>query len=147
MVNEITSGISKAIMNVFPECHVHIDKVEQELNAPCFFIALLDANQEQHLGRRLWREHSYDVHYFPENELAPNSELNSVADALRIAMRYINVLEDGGGASNQVKGTNMRHEIVDGVLHFFVSFNLFVFMPEVAGDYMETISHDLTAKP
>ncbi len=146
MVNEIINGIAKAVKTEFPESKkIYIDEIEQgmaeEINRPCFFIAFLEANQEQHLGRRLWREHSFDVHYFPQNEDAPSREINGVLDRLRLALRFIDVKEDSGAGVSKIAGTDMRHEVVDGVLHFFVSFNLFVLLPAPDEPYMETVDH------
>lgn len=151
MVNEIINGIAKAVKAEFPESKkTYIDEIEQgmaeEINRPCFFIALLDASQEQHLGRRLWREHNFNVHYFPQNEGSPNREINTVLDQLRLALRFIDVKEDSGAGVSKIAGTDMRHEVVDGVLHFFVSFNLFVLLSPSDNPYMETVDHEQRIK-
>lgn len=146
MVNEIVNGIAKAIKSEYPDLKIYIDHVEQGLNRPCFFIAMLESSQKQHLNRRLWREHSFDIHYFPKDEKMPVRGFNEVIDQLRLALRYIEVAEDSGEGISKVQGTEMRHEVIDGVLHFFISFHLFVFIQPEEKPYMETLEHDLNLK-
>lgn len=145
MVNEIIDGIAKAIKTEYKSCSIYVDEVKQGLKRPCFFIALIDALQEQKLDNRLWREHIFDVHYFPAKN-APVREINSVIDTLRTSLLYISVVDVYDNKANLVRGTEMRHEIVDGVLHFFVNYNLFVLVPPENNPYMETIGVDVQVK-
>lgn len=145
MVNEITNGIALSLTKACPNYKIYIDDVQQGLNRPCFFIALVEANQTQHLGRRLWREHLFDIHYFPKKE-DDNREINAVLDTLRLCLRYVAVKEDNGQGEGLVRGTDMRHEVVDSVLHFFVNYNVFVLLPAPDDPYMETLDHVVTLR-
>lgn len=112
---------------------IHKEQVKQGLKEPCFFIMLLTSNQKQVIGKRYFREHPFDIHYFPSTR-DKNTECLDVVDKLNDAMEYITV--DG----DLVRGTKMSHEIVNDVLHFFVNYDLFVYKePEVA-DHMEDLS-------
>ena len=44
-----------------------------------------------------------------------------------------------------VRGTKMKYEVVDGVLNFFVNYDLFVYKV-AASDAMEEISENVTVK-
>lgn len=138
MVNSIMDGIAKALRSAYPTYKIYIDDVEQYLKRPAFFIALLSSEQEQKLDDRLWREHAFDIHFFPENEKKPTREINAVIDALRMALRYITVQETET-KSSLVRGTDVRHEEVDGVLHFYINFNLFVRLPKEPIPVMESL--------
>ncbi len=117
MINELIIGISQCLDIHFTDIEIFIDEMKQGIVAPCFFIQLLNAGQEQIVGNRYHREQSFDVHYFPKNS---TSELNNMSDQLMNALEYIEV--EGG----LVRGTKMHSEVVDGVLHFFVDFNLII---------------------
>jgi len=74
----------------------------------------LNASQTQELGARYMRAHSFDIHYFPRDNA--NEEAHDMAEKLYDALEWIeydDVLYQGRG---------MNHEIVDGVLHFFVDY-------------------------
>lgn len=121
MVNEITIAISQRLDDVFGEDYeVHIDELPQGFTEPCFFILTLQATQKQIVSDRYFREHSFDIHYFPRDADCPARELNEVADRLWMVLEYIH-LDDG-----PIRGTEMRRTIEDGILHFFVNYNAFM---------------------
>lgn len=137
MVNKILDGISIKLNQVFGDgTEIYADAdVKQGLKEPCFFIAVLNPSQTQMIGRRYFREHPFDVHYFPKSK-GNNIELQEMASDLFEALEYI-TLPNG----DLVHGTSMRYEVVSGVLHFFVNFNMFI-KKEKALDPMEEISID-----
>lgn len=119
MLNNILAAISQRLDDVF--CmEIYIDQLPQGFEEPCFFILTLRSNQKQIVGDRYYREHSFDVHYFPKSQHCPAREINEIADRLFMALEYV-PLPDG-----LARGTDMRREVQDGVLHFFVNYNVFV---------------------
>ena len=56
-----------------------------------------------------------------------------------MCLEYITVTGD------LVRGTKMKYEIIDGVLNFFVNYDLFVYKV-VTPDVMEEISENVTMK-
>lgn len=134
MVNEILTGISVKLNQVFGEGYeIYGDSdVVQGLTEPCFFIAILQPSQSKLIGQRYFREHPFDVQYFPK-ESRNNIELHDVASELFEALEYITLL-----SGDLVHGTSMEYEIVDGVLHFKVNYNMFL-RKEAKLDPMETI--------
>lgn len=122
MLNKIITGIAQTLDSTFnenEEYEIYVDNIEQGLNEPCFFIFTLNPSSKKLVGNRYDRTYPFDIHYFPENENS-NIEINEVTEKLFMCFEYINV--DG----NLVKGTNMKSETVDGVLHFFINFNMVV---------------------
>lgn len=120
MQNEIVVGIAQKLHNVFGDAYeIHIDSVRQDFREPCFFILPLQTAQRQIIGRRYYRESSFDVHYFPA-DTDPAEEISRMADRLFDVLEYIEV------AGALVRGTGQHTESEDGVLHFFVNYNVFL---------------------
>lgn len=118
MLNDIVKGVAKQLGAVFGEGYrVYQNDVKQGLQEPCFFIAVLNPSLEPLLGSRRMKRVPLDVHYFPEDP-GNNADLAETGDSLLEALEYI-TLPDG----NLLRGTDMSYQVVDGVLHFFVSYN------------------------
>lgn len=137
-INDVRNGVFIALKVCFPDFKRYGEEIKQGLTSPCFFVRLLSAQQDREVGRRYKRFHSFDVHYFAKN----NEDAHGVAERLYGCMEYISV---GGGIC---RGHRMRHEIVDGVLHFFVDFDFHVMRsvdPEPPMNRMtlkETLRHE-----
>ena len=137
MVNELLNGISIKLNQVFGDGYeIYGDTdVVQGLKEPCFFIAILNPSQTKLIGQRYFREHPFDVQFFPTKS-GDNVELQEVASELFLALEYITLLN-----GDLVHGTSMNYENVDGVLHFKVNYNMFLWKVEPK-DNMEDISID-----
>ena len=122
MVNELLNGISIKLNQVFGDGYeIYGDTdVVQGLKEPCFFIAILNPSQTKLIGQRYFREHPFDVQFFPTKS-GDNVELQEVASELFLALEYITLLN-----GDLVHGTTMNYENVDGVLHFKVNYNMFL---------------------
>jgi len=135
MVNDLIDGISIKLNQVFGDGkRIYSESVKQGLQEPCFFIAVLNPLQTQVIGNRYFRQQPFDIHYFPAVQ-DNNNELQEMASDLFIALEYI-TLANG----DLVRGKEMRYEVVDGVLHFFVDYNMYVRKIEVPADDMETLT-------
>lgn len=122
MVNELLNGISIKLNQVFGDGYeIYGDTdVVQGLKEPCFFIAILNPSQTKLIGQRYFREHPFDVQFFPAKS-GDNVELQEIASELFLALEYITLLN-----GDLVHGTSMNYENVDGVLHFKVNYNMFL---------------------
>ena len=141
MVSKIINGIAGELHTVFGEkCRIYRDDVEQGLQEPCFFIVPLSPARRQILGRRYRQDNPFDIHYFPSQTEQRQSEMDMVADRLFETLEYI-TLEDGA----LLRGTGMRYEIIDNVLHFFVDFNCHLFRQEEK-ENMETLESRVQVK-
>ena len=135
MVNDLIDAISIKLNQVFGDGkRIYSETVKQGLREPCFFIAVLNPLQTQMIGNRYFRQHPFDIHYFPAVQ-DNNNELQGMASDLFDALEYI-TLTNG----DLVRGSEMHYEVVDGVLHFFVDYNMFVNKVEVPADNMETLT-------
>ena len=137
MVEKIIKAISKTLNQVFgDDFEIYFSKdVRQGLKEPCFFIALVGSSRIRRIGVRYQMFNSFVVQFFPKIRRG-NIEMIGVAEQLLDALEYVQ-LSDG----DLVQGTAMNYSIQDGVLHFFVDFNMFL-KKEVALDEMETLKVD-----
>ena len=137
MVEKIIKAISKTLNQVFEDdFEIYFSKdVQQGLKEPCFFIALVGSSRIGRIGVRYQMFNSFVVQYFPKLQRG-NIEMIGVAEQLLDALEYVQ-LSDG----DLVQGTAMNYSIQDGVLQFFVDFNMFL-KKEVALDEMETLKVD-----
>jgi hypothetical protein len=137
MINEIIEAISIALNAEFPDekYEFHMEEIKQDLKEPCFFIACLEPSRTQFLGRRYEATNNFVIQYFPESS-EYQRECNDVAERMTDCLEYITT----AGDEKPIRGTNMKHETVDGVLNFFVNYDLFLIKSEetVAMESMRT---------
>ena len=119
---------------------IHREEKKQGFKEPCFFIQCLNPAEELFLGKRYFRQNQFCIQYFPEDVLHGNQECYAAAERLFSCLEY---LEVGG---DLVKGTKMRYEVVDGILHFFVNYNLFVYKVRESIPKMEEIFSETHVK-
>lgn len=132
MVNDIKNAISIQLYQVFGY-EIYSKRVEQGLEEPCFFIQVLSPSRKQIIGNRYFLEVSIDVLYFPSVQ-GDNDELDEVGSSLFNDLEYITMVN-----GDQLRGTKMSYEKFDGVLHFFVSYGMFVKRVEEPLDPMDEI--------
>jgi len=133
MLNLTYEGIAKKLDQVFGEGYeIYIDTVKQGLKEPCFLITAVNGNQKQLVGSLYSREQPFNIKYFPQFE-DPTREINDVIDCLQIGLEYIEVGPD------ILQGTKINHETIDGVLHFFVNYDVRVRKEVIPEEYMGTL--------
>ena len=133
MLNSIISGICEKLNEVFgDDVRIYKDEVKQGLQEPCFFVQLVAPTNTQQLGNRYYRKNLFGIQYIPKSET--RSECSSVQDKLYLALEYITV----GG--DLWRGTEMRGELTDGILTFFVNFDSTVYKA-VNSDPMEDLEN------
>lgn len=123
MLNEIVQGIARRLAAAFgDEYAVYQDKPEPGLAGPGFFVAVLPPPQPAKplLGNRERWLNAFEVRYFPR-QAGDEAELLAVAERLLAELRFIEL--PGVASGGLLRGTSMRWEPVDGVLHFFVNYN------------------------
>lgn len=133
MLNKVIDGIAQKLNQVFGNGYeIYIDEMEQGVTTPCFLIVCLKGRQEQEIGATYKWELPFDIQYFP-HEVKLTHEVNSVVGILNTGLEYIQI-EDG-----LLRGTELKHEVIDGVLHFFVNYNLRLRKVVESDEYMEDL--------
>lgn len=122
MINAIIEAISTTLDAEFGY-EIHMEEIRQGLEEPCFFIQCLNPTTELFLGKRYFRTNQFCIQYFPQSD-KKQRECNAVAERLAWSLEYITLEGD------PVRGTDMKYEVVDGVLNFFVNYDCFVYRVE-----------------
>lgn len=104
---------------------IYKEDVKQGLREPAFVITHLISIDTAKLPNRYLRANSFNIYYFPKNTTNAKTEMYDVGEKLLAGMEYITV-KDEENLDNLCRGTKMRYEIVDDVLHFFVNYDFFV---------------------
>ena len=120
MIYEVIEAIAGKLAEKY-DYDVHVEKMPQDFDEPCFFIKLIDSDEDQLIDNRYYRKNAFDVAYFNDND---NKDLYKKANELTDILEYVK-LENG----NLLRGTGRKSEIVDGVLHFIVSYDYTVLKP------------------
>ena len=136
MVNDIIDGLSVALYDAFPSCKIYSEQIKQGLEEPCFFIEVVSSLEKPLLKDRVQREILFDVLYFTEND---NAERHRVASELYQLFKFVPLLN-----GDLLRGLNLSHDIVDGVLHFRVTFK--PILRPVPGDVVKMNEYKLTER-
>lgn len=139
MIYKTVIGISQALKEEFKESCVMFNEEEQELKSSCFLIVPTKYEQKQKLGNRYELLQSFEIRYIPLNAKEYTLECANIMPKLFATLEYITI--DG----DLTRGTNMSAQIQDGMLHFFVDFNLFVLKVQERFN-METMQSDVLLK-
>ena len=119
MLNEIIKGVSMKLNAAFGDAYkIYYNDVRQGLEKPCFFLAVLNPTITPRIGGQYMSRNPLDIQFIPADE-TQNDEMYATAWGLMEALEFI-ALPNG----DLLHGTGMSYEAVDGVLHFFVSYNL-----------------------
>lgn len=116
--NTVRYALNAALDAEFPDIRIMGEEIKQGLEPPCFFVRLLEPEHTRELGRRAMRIHPFVVRYYGIDR--KNDDYYDMAEKLTSALQQIDV----NGIT--VRGIDMRFEIVDEVLHFFVNYNFLV---------------------
>ena len=126
MINSIIEAISVALNGEFGDDYeIHMEEIEQGLEEPCFFIFCLNPTKDLFLGKRYFRTNPFCIQYFPASK-EKQRECNGMAERMYECLEYITIDSD----SKPIRGTKMKHKVVDGVLNFFVNYNCFAYKTE-----------------
>lgn len=132
MINHIIDAISLKLSKTFIGSEIYTDNPEQGLDEPCFLITVVNPKSTHFLNNRYRRTNLFVIQYFPENG---RNEINAVLEQLYLALEHVTDLE-----GETYRGSEMKAETNDNVLHFFIHYDGFVDKIEEQGDLMEDIT-------
>lgn len=137
-INDVVHAIKSKLQQLFGDSYtIHTESVEQGFHEPCFFIALLEPELRQIVGRRYHKTIPFDIHYFAQS----NEEAYTIADKLMDEMEFITSLH-----GDVLRGTKIRAKVVEGVLHFFVNYNMHVYKEKDPVPVMEELKQQFKSK-
>lgn len=130
--NDIIDGVSIKLNEIEETYEIYTNHVKQGLKMPCFFIKILPSNKKRLVGNRFENELNLVIHTMLEEE--DIEQLNSIADKL-YELEYITLIN-----GDILRGVDMKTEISDGVLLFFVTYKYFTYKEVQKETEMENIS-------
>lgn len=145
MINSIIEAIGVALNEEFnsddgEKYTIYANEVKQGLKEPCFFISCINPTQRLFFNKRYFRENGFCIQYFPEDKNWEKEECNAVIERLYCCLEWLTVTGD------LVRGTKMRGETVDGVLSFFVNYDMFVYFAQTKTPIMDELQHETLTK-
>lgn len=126
---DVRAGLLKALVQAFPDIDRYGEEIKEGLITPSFFVKLLEPSHTQELGRRYVRELPFDVHFFAETN----------KDRITMAEQLTSVLETIQVNDRPIVGIKMTWEIIDEVLHFFVTYRMQVWKQKPVYPNMQTL--------
>ena len=130
MIYEVIEAIAGKLAEKY-DYDVHVEEMPQDFEEPCFFIKLVNSDEDQLIDNRYYRKNAFDVAYFNDGN---NKDLYKKANEMTDILEYVK-LENG----NLLRGTGRKSEIVNGVLHFIVSYGYTVLKPREKQALMEEL--------
>ena len=140
MINRIVKGVAAKLHDAFGDGYlIHQNDIRQGLEPPCFLITTVGPSLDpQPNGLRLLTV-PLDISYFPTDS-GDNEDMEQVGFTAMLAAELIPWDE-----SRKLRGLRRSTEIVDGVLHISVTYEVFLRnVPDV--DPMEVLDLDIYLK-
>lgn len=119
MIQQVLEGISNALYSEFGFQN-YIEKIAQDMEEPCFFISCLQPEFRHYVGERYFMECQFAVQYFPKSIDHANEECYGTAQ------KMLWLLETIQAGNEPLRGSKMKYEIKEGILHFFVNYDFFL---------------------
>lgn len=142
MINTIIESISAALQDEFGDGYeIRMEESEQGMEKPCFFIFCKNPSNERFPGNRYFRTNPFCIQYFPVSG-EKQRECNRAAERMYQCLEHVTVKGD----DKPIMGTKMRYEVVDGVLNFFVNYDMFMIRQQKNEGAMEKVTGSVTAK-
>lgn len=124
MILELIAAVAGQINAAFGDGYeLYCEDVKQGLKEPCFYISVLKTERKPMLGVRFFQLTPFHICFFPEKK-ANNCETRAVGEKLMNELEFITLAD-----KSLVRGTNRSFEIVDGVLHFSIQYNMELYGP------------------
>lgn len=140
MLSSIVDAVSVALNGEFGDDYeIYSEEIEQGLKEPCFFISVIDSSIQPYPGGRYFRRSQLCIQYFPVSA-SRNRECEDAAVRMEQSLECI-VYDDG-----MIRGTDMSHEVHDGVMSFFVNYNMFIERIDEDNTQMESMLSDTVIK-
>lgn len=140
--NVIKSGISEILKASIPEVTTrYTERIEENFKRPCFHIWQIDQSQTRILGNYYMRTHQMDVRCFLPEEGQYYYQLEEIADKLYDELEMLTV-RNVDDQEARMWGREMRHNIEDSVLHFYVLYQYRCYRPSPYGPFMRILDID-----
>lgn len=113
----VKEGIIKKINEYYPNCTITGDRTKEDLEEPYFFVHQLPKIKKSELQSSVY-DTDFDIQYYlSEEEDDLDIKYAQVGDKLLDILEIISISDN-----KLIRGLNMRWEVIDNVLHVFVTY-------------------------
>lgn len=114
-INDVRKAVMASLKKHFSSITIY-EEHEQGSDGPCFFVKLLSTKQIKEFNRRYKRNHSFEINYLP-------GSANTIAELDEIVEQLYQHLECIDLNGSLLHAISIKHESIDGALHFFVDYD------------------------
>lgn len=132
MYHTILQAIVSKLEANFQEIPVYLDGTIEEKAKPCFFVEIVEASCKRLLMGRFLLKVPICIQYVSEQPLS--IECHAIAEHLAYQLEVI-TLEDG----SQIRGTQIKHNVSNDSLNFFILYQFHTDKKEEDKSYMEQL--------
>ncbi|WP_373233319.1 DUF6838 family protein [Cohnella sp.] len=137
-LNDFRRAVEEALEAAFPGVAVGSEEVEQP-SLPYFLVKLAEPSHAQELDRRFRWVLPFVIQYMdPERSI---DEMHATAERLMTALNQIDVV------GRPVRGIGMKFEMEGEALRFYVTYQLFVWMPPAEAPKMRKLEQNGGIRP
>lgn len=130
-ISEMISTITKTIKQEYKDVTIYKEKVEQGFKTPCFFVTCLNVEQNKVKREKYDRDYLFNIRFHMKEP--KRIELLLTGEKLQELLQ--NIKQD-----NEILiGKELKYEIVDNVLQFFVSYKQSFVEKELQGPIMNDL--------
>lgn len=141
MINSIIESIIISLNAEFGDRYkICREEKQQDFQAPCFLVQCVNHECRLFFGKRYFRQNQFCIRYFPETKEKESEECCAVAERLFTCLKYLEMDDDF------VMGTKMNYEMADGILHFSVNYDMFIYRIADAVPTMEEITSETSVE-
>ncbi len=127
----IANGVKEKISNTFPDIEVYIDGNPEGAERPFFIVKIIRGEQTHQLHRKYKRTCSLQIKYVAEDVLT--------AGYHHIAEQLYGLLELAVVDREVFRGSEMFHEVIEGVLQFYVKYSYQIIKETLPGTKMQNL--------
>lgn len=135
-INDIRNGVINQLEQKNPSIPVYGEIPSEGITKPYFYVATVSVVQSGEINQRCKRTLSFDIQYFPDNPAQMNQAAYEMAEVLFWDMEYLEL--EGAKA----KAKEMHCESAEGVLHFYLSYDIRLRKENETGPQMESLEQE-----
>jgi len=115
MIQDILEGIRSTLEKNYKDFAVYTEAIPQGFERPCFFVKNLTTGRVKQIGKFHLLDHPFVIQYF-SNTKRKNEDYYKVSEELYGLLKFME--------NRRIWGSDISSQVVDGVLHFFVTYRI-----------------------
>ncbi len=131
---DVRNAVMLTLQTALPDIPVAGEEAEQPESAPRLYVTLPGGTHTQEMGRRFRRGISVAVRYTPSGS-SPNADMYAMGEQLALELHQISL------SGRPLAGRDIRFEIVEGALLFYVTYQFVAALQTPEDPVMQKLDH------